>query len=186
VVDRLRQSDRPRSRPGPKDAAAANGGLGEYYSEKDTRAPVWLCSGDAKTAAQLAGLSDADRVGAEADPDVVTRWFDDGVAPNGGRVFAEADHHGFDLTVCAPKSMSLLGPGRRRGQRRAAGRRAENPPGQANPKAWHGPNYGGGTIPVDFRAIRPPKRSRNDSADANWTGLLWNPPPTCAHRGRAG
>jgi hypothetical protein len=28
VVDRLRQSDRPRSRPGPKDAAAANGGLG--------------------------------------------------------------------------------------------------------------------------------------------------------------
>jgi hypothetical protein len=56
----------------------------------------------------LAGLSDADRVGDEADPDAVTRWFDDGVGPNGGRVFAEADNHGFDLTVCAPKSMSLL------------------------------------------------------------------------------
>jgi hypothetical protein len=40
--------------------------------------------------------------------------------------------------------------------------------------------------PVDFRAIRPPKRSRNDSAYANWTGLVWNPLPTCAHRRRAG
>ena len=66
-----------------KDAAAANGGLGEYYSEKETRAPVWLRAGDAKTAAELAGLSDADRAGGQADPDVVARWLDDGIAPNG-------------------------------------------------------------------------------------------------------
>ena len=32
-----------------KDAQRANGGLGEYYSERDTRTPVWVCAGDAVT-----------------------------------------------------------------------------------------------------------------------------------------
>lgn len=93
-----------------KDRAAANGGLGEYYGEHDTRTPVWLVAGDARKAAEAVGLSDADRVGGPADLDTVARWLDDGIAPNGarGRRFAEGDNHGFDLTFCAPKSVSLL------------------------------------------------------------------------------
>ena len=89
-----------------KDAQRANGGLGEYYSERDTRTPVWLCAGDTRTAAELVGLSDVERAGGEADPDVVARWLDDGVAPNGecGRAFGARGVHGFDLTFCAPKS----------------------------------------------------------------------------------
>jgi conjugative relaxase-like TrwC/TraI family protein len=93
-----------------KDAQRANGGLGEYYSEKDTRTPVWLCAGDTHTAAQLSGLSDVARAGGPADPDVVARWLDDGVAPNGvcGRSLGARGVHGFDLTFCAPKSVSLI------------------------------------------------------------------------------
>ena len=93
-----------------KDAQRANGGLGEYYSERDTRTPVWLCAGDARTAAELVGLSDVARAGGEADPEVVARWLDDGVAPNGqcGRGFGGRAVHGFDLTFCAPKSVSLI------------------------------------------------------------------------------
>lgn len=93
-----------------KDAARANGGLGEYYSEKDTRTPVWLCAGDAHTVAELVGLSDAARAGGEADPEVVARWLDDGVAPGGvcGRGLGKGAVHGFDLTFCAPKSVSLV------------------------------------------------------------------------------
>lgn len=93
-----------------KDAQRANGGLGEYYSECDTRAPVWVCVGDAHKAAALVGLSDVQRAGGEADPAVVARWLDDGVAPNGacGRGFGRRGVHGFDLTFCAPKSVSLV------------------------------------------------------------------------------
>jgi hypothetical protein len=83
-----------------KDAHRANGGLGEYYSERDTRAPVWLCAGDAQKAAELVGLTDAQRAGGEADPEVVARWLDDGIAPNEacGRAFEKRAVHGFDLT----------------------------------------------------------------------------------------
>lgn len=93
-----------------KDAVAANGGLGEYYSEHDTRAPVWLVAGDALSAAALVGLSGEQRAGGLADLDVVQRWLDAGIAPNGccGRRFAESDNHGIDMTFCAPKSLSLL------------------------------------------------------------------------------
>ncbi|MFV8314876.1 MobF family relaxase [Mycobacterium sp. 23] len=92
------------------DAVRANGGLGEYYSEHNTRAPVWVVAGDVRAAADLVGLSEADRVGGPADSAVVARWFDAGVAPNGarGRKFSASDNHGFDLTFCAPKSVSLL------------------------------------------------------------------------------
>lgn len=93
-----------------KDAAAAGGGLGEYYSEQDTRAPVWLVAGDAHRAAELVGLTEEQRAGGLADLDTVARWLDEGIAPNGtrGRRFTEGDNHGFDLTFCAPKSLSLL------------------------------------------------------------------------------
>lgn len=93
-----------------KDAVAANGGLGEYYSEHDTRAPVWAVVGDARKAAELVGLTDEQRAGGLADLDTVARWLDDGIAPNGarGRRFAKDDNHGIDATFCAPKSLSLL------------------------------------------------------------------------------
>lgn len=93
-----------------RDAVAANGGLGEYYSEQDTRAPVWVVAGDAHRSAVLVGLSEEQRAGGLADLDVVERWLDAGIAPNGccGRRFAESDNHGIDMTFCAPKSVSLL------------------------------------------------------------------------------
>lgn len=96
------RASKNRSRPG--------GGLGEYYSEHETRTPVWLCAGDSRTAATLVGLTDAQRAGGEADAGVVARWLDDGVAPSGarGRAFGERGVHGFDLTFCAPKSLSLV------------------------------------------------------------------------------
>jgi conjugative relaxase-like TrwC/TraI family protein len=92
------------------DLQKANGGLGEYYSEHETRTPVWLCAGDTHTAARLVGLTDAQRAGGAAESAVVARWLDDGVAPKGarGRAFGTRGVHGFDLTFAAPKSVSLL------------------------------------------------------------------------------
>lgn len=95
------------------DRQRAGGGLAEYYSEGETRAPVWVCvgeSGDVEKAAVLVGLSAADRAGGPADMDVVARWLDEGIAPNGaqGRAFSARSTHGFDLTFGAPKSVSLL------------------------------------------------------------------------------
>jgi hypothetical protein len=48
------------------DLQRANGGLGEYYSEQETRTPVWLLAGDARTTAALVGLTDVQRAGGEA------------------------------------------------------------------------------------------------------------------------
>ena len=92
------------------DRVSAGGGLGEYYSEADTRVPTWLVSGDAAKVADLTGLSDAAVAGGFADGDVVTSWLDDGISPAGfeGRAFTKTSVHGFDLTFAAPKSVSLL------------------------------------------------------------------------------
>lgn len=91
------------------DRQRANGGLAEYYAERDTRTPVWTCAGDVRAVAELVGLSAAERSGGDADPEVVARWLDDGVAPSGecGRAHGKGGVHGFDLTFCAPKSVSL-------------------------------------------------------------------------------
>jgi conjugative relaxase-like TrwC/TraI family protein len=93
-----------------RDAARAGGGLGEYYSEHETRTPTWLLAGDTHTVATLVGLTDAQRAGGVADVERVARWLDDGVTPNGahGRAFGQRGVHGFDLTFCAPKSVSLV------------------------------------------------------------------------------
>ena len=93
-----------------KDLARAGGGLGEYYSERETRTPVWLLAGDTHTTATLVGLTDAQRAGGGADAAVVARWLDEGVTLNAshGRAFGERGVHGFDLTFCAPKSVSLV------------------------------------------------------------------------------
>ncbi len=92
------------------DRRRANGGLGEYYSEGDTRSPTWLIVGDAGGTAELVGLDGRAADGGPADPEVAQRWLDDGIAPNGqaGRSFAKGSVHGFDLTFAAPKSVSLL------------------------------------------------------------------------------
>ena len=92
------------------DLRRANGGLGEYYSEHETRTPVWLCAGDARRAAALVGLRMCSGPAGKPTPQVVARWLDDGIAPNGGygRGFGARGVHGFDLTFCAPKSVSLL------------------------------------------------------------------------------
>jgi conjugative relaxase-like TrwC/TraI family protein len=93
-----------------RDLACAGGGLGEYYSEHETRTPTWLVAGDTHTVATLVGLTDAQRAGGEADAELVTRWLEDGIAANGarGRAFGQRGVHGFDLTFCAPKSVSLV------------------------------------------------------------------------------
>lgn len=92
------------------DRRRAGGGLGEYYTEGDTRAPVWIGVGDTEKLAELTGLSTADLAGGEADMDVVGRWLEDGIAPNGasGRRYGKKSTRGFDLVFCAPKSVSLL------------------------------------------------------------------------------
>jgi conjugative relaxase-like TrwC/TraI family protein len=92
------------------DRRQANGGLGEYYSESDTRAPTWLIAGDPGRTAELVGLDGRAADGGTADPDLAARWLDDGITPNGaaGRGFTTGSVHGFDLTFAAPKSVSLL------------------------------------------------------------------------------
>ena len=72
--------------------------------------PRYGCWPATPTPRELVGLTDAQRAGGDADAEVVARWLDDGVAPNGahGRAFGERGVHGFDLTFCAPKSVSLL------------------------------------------------------------------------------
>lgn len=92
------------------DRQAAGGGLGEYYSEKDTRVPTWVVAGDKAVVGELTGLDGAALQGGFADTRVAARWLDDGIAPNGacGRAFGKASVHGFDLTFAAPKSVSLV------------------------------------------------------------------------------
>ena len=92
------------------DRQAAGGGLGEYYSESDTRVPTWVVAGDAAAVGELTGLDGAALHGGFVDTKVAARWLDDGIAPNGasGRVFTTGSVHGFDLTFAAPKSVSLL------------------------------------------------------------------------------
>jgi conjugative relaxase-like TrwC/TraI family protein len=92
------------------DRETAGGGLGEYYSEGDTRAPTWIVVGDAARVAELTGLSGAAVAGGFVDSEAATAWLDDGIAPNraAGRPFGKASVHGFDLTFAAPKSVSLL------------------------------------------------------------------------------
>jgi conjugative relaxase-like TrwC/TraI family protein len=92
------------------DRQAANGGLGEYYSEADTRIPTWIITGDKTLVAGLCGLDAAALAGGAVDTTVAAAWLDDGITPNGqrGRGFTAKSVHGFDLTFAAPKSVSLV------------------------------------------------------------------------------
>jgi TrwC relaxase len=93
-----------------RDLQRAGGALGEYYTEHDTRTPVWVVAGDTHRVAALTGLTEDQRVGGTAEASVVVRWLDDGIAPNGmrGRAFGARGVHGFDLTFAAPKSVPLI------------------------------------------------------------------------------
>ena len=66
------------------DRQAAGGGLGEYYSESDTRVPTWVVAGDAAAVGELTGLDAAALHGGFVDTKVAARWLDDG-APRTGR-----------------------------------------------------------------------------------------------------
>jgi conjugative relaxase-like TrwC/TraI family protein len=98
------------AKKGAMNRQRANGGLGEYYSERDTRTPTWLIAGSAARTCELLGLDGCAADRGPADPEVVQRWLDDGIAPSAasGRAFAKTSVHGFDLTFAAPKSVSLL------------------------------------------------------------------------------
>ena len=87
------------------DRRRANGGLGEYYSEADTREPTWLIAGDAGHTAELVGLDGCAADGGAADPDVAARWLDDGIAPNGaaGRAFTK----GTDVLDCRQHTVAF-------------------------------------------------------------------------------
>ncbi|QEN17632.1 MobF family relaxase (plasmid) [Mycolicibacterium sp. ELW1] len=99
-----------QARQASMDRQAAGGGLGEYYSEGDTRVPTWVVVGDKAAAGEATGLDGAALDGGFADTETAARWLDDGVTPNGesGRAFGTNGVHGFDLMFAAPKSVSLL------------------------------------------------------------------------------
>ena len=99
-----------QARQASMDRQAAGGGLGEYYSEGDTRVPTWVVVGDKATVGEATGLDGAALDGGFADTEVAARWLDDGVTPSGeaGRAFGNNGVHGFDLMFAAPKSVSLL------------------------------------------------------------------------------
>ncbi len=52
------------------DRQAAGGGLGEYYSERDTRVPTWVVAGDSCAVGDLIGLDGAALDGGFADTEV--------------------------------------------------------------------------------------------------------------------
>lgn len=92
------------------DRQKANGGLAESTTPNVTPAPRSGRVPVMYAVAEALGLGASERAGGDADPDVVARWLDGGVAPNGkcGRAHGKGGVHGFDLTFCAPKSVSLV------------------------------------------------------------------------------
>lgn len=90
---------------------AQNLGPGAYYSEDGTRpAEAWIVARtDDKQAAVAEFLGT--EPGAELGGETVQKWFNRALAPGGnklGRRPGERGVPGFDLTFCAPKSVSLV------------------------------------------------------------------------------
>lgn len=88
-----------------------NAGPDAYYSEDGTRpAEAWIVARtEQKHAAAAAFLGT--EPGAELAGDVVQKWFNRALAPSGnklGRRPGASGVPGFDLTFCAPKSVSLV------------------------------------------------------------------------------
>ena len=93
-----------------RDLARAGGGLGEYYSERENRTPVWLLAGDTTPSPGWSVSPTLSAPGETPTLRSVARWLDNGITPNRahGRAFGQRGVHGFDLTFCAPKSVSLV------------------------------------------------------------------------------
>ena len=110
VVDQLLHRHGPGRRTCCPRSGASRWRLGEYYSERETPTPAWLLAGDTHAGARLVGLTDARHAAGDADAELVARWLDDGITPNGahGRAFGQRGVRGFDLTFCAPNSVSLV------------------------------------------------------------------------------
>lgn len=81
------------------------GGLSEYYSERDTRAPLVMVAGDQEFAEQVMGVTHGGAISAEE----VKEWFGNGIPPGGpGKGKPRAGTPGWDVLVTVPKSVSLL------------------------------------------------------------------------------
>lgn len=84
---------------------AYGGGLSEYYSERDTRAPVVMVAGDNDFARESMGVEHGGSISAAE----VKTWFGEGIPPAGPGVGKpRAGTPGWDVLVTVPKSVSLL------------------------------------------------------------------------------
>ena len=111
VVDQLLHRHRPDGRAASQGPGSGPAVGWASTTPNTTPAPRRGCAPATPTpSAKLVGLTEIQRAGGEAETEVVARWLDDGVAPNGahGRAFGQRGVHGFDLTFCAPKSVSLV------------------------------------------------------------------------------
>lgn len=83
-------------------------GPDSYYSEDGKQpASVWLRGENVAEASAVWGTNN----GAVASGKTVDDWFNKAVAPSGkrlGKALGDKGVPGFDLTFCAPKSVSLL------------------------------------------------------------------------------
>ena len=90
---------------------AQNRGPDAYYSEDGTRpAEAWIVARSERQQAAVAEFLGTE-VGVEVDGEVVQKWFNRALAPSGnklGRRPGASGVPGFDLTFCAPKSVSLV------------------------------------------------------------------------------
>lgn len=81
------------------------GGLSEYYSEADMRAPVVMVAGDREFAAESMGVEH----GGTLSSDEVKNWFSHAEPPGGERVGkARPGTPGWDVLFTVPKSVSVL------------------------------------------------------------------------------
>lgn len=81
------------------------GGLSEYYSERDSRAPFVMVAGDRDFAAQSMGVHHGGDISAQE----VTDWFSEAQPPGGERVGkARPGTPGWDVLFTVPKSVSVF------------------------------------------------------------------------------
>ncbi len=79
------------------------GGLSEYYSERDTRAPAVFVMGDREFAKETMGVEHGQGISQEQ----VTAWFNEAISPAGPGVGkTRGGLAGHDLLVSVPKSLS--------------------------------------------------------------------------------
>lgn len=81
------------------------GGLSEYYTERDTRAPMVYVVGDREFAQEHMGVEHGGGISQQE----VTQWFENAVSPGGPGVGkARMGTLGWDVLFTVPKSVSML------------------------------------------------------------------------------